>query len=94
MSLLIVGADRINALIPRLVELGVTRVTHWTARNHKAAKNTIPAHVDAVLFFTDFLHHTAARKLKSEAKQAGLPIVYSRRSWSDISSRINELPLW
>lgn len=91
MSLLIVGADRINALIPHLEEIGATRITHWPARNSKAAKNTIPSHVDAVLFFTDFLHHTAARKIKSQVKQLGIPAVYSRRNWSELADQMQRL---
>jgi hypothetical protein len=91
MSILIVGADRINALIPHLEELGATRITHWPARNSKVAKSTIPGHVDAVLFFTDYLHHTAARKLKSQVKQLGIPAVYSRRNWSELGERMRHL---
>ncbi|ABA88586.1 protein of unknown function DUF2325 [Syntrophotalea carbinolica DSM 2380] len=92
MSLLIIGADRINALIPRLEEIGATRITHWPARNSKTAKNTIPRHVDAVLFFTDFLHHTAARKIKSQVKQLGIPAIYSRRNWSELAEQMQRLP--
>jgi hypothetical protein len=93
MSILIVGADRIGAIIPHLEEIGATRITHWPARNSKVAKNTIPGHVEAVLFFTDFLHHTAARKLKSQAKQLGLPTLYSRRNWSELAEQIRKITL-
>lgn len=93
MSILIIGADRISSLIPRLEELGATRITHWPARNRKVSKNTIPQHVDAVLFFTDFLHHSAARKLKFEAKKLGLPSLHCRRCWSEIAERFEQLPL-
>lgn len=92
MSILIVGADRIGAIIPRLEEIGATRITHWPARNSKVAKNTIPDHIDAVLFFTDFLHHTAARTLKSKAKQRGIPALYCRRNWSELAEKIQHLP--
>ncbi len=91
MSILIVGADRIGAIIPRLEEMGATRITHWSARNSKAAKNTIPSHVEAVLFFTDFLHHTAARALKNQAKQLGIPAVYSRRNWSELADQFQRI---
>lgn len=91
MSILIIGADRISAIIPHLEEIGATRITHWPARNSKVAKNTIPGHVDAVLFFTDFLHHTAARKLKFQAKQLGIPALYSRRNWSELAEQIQYL---
>ncbi len=92
MSILIIGAARINALVPRLEKLGATRITHWPARNRKVAKNTIPNHVDAVLFFTDFLHHSAARTLKSQAKKLGLPSLYCRRCWSEMAEQLNRLP--
>lgn len=91
MSILIVGADRIDALIPRLEECGATRITHWSARNRKAAKNTIPNHVEAVLFFTDYLHHSAAKALKSQAKQLGIPALYSRRNWSELAGHFEKI---
>jgi hypothetical protein len=93
MSILIIGADRIGALVPRLEKLGASRITHWSARKHKTAKNTIPSHIELVVFFTDFLHHTAARKLKSQAKQLGLPALYCRRCWSELADQLNQLPL-
>lgn len=91
MSILIIGADRIEAIIPRLEECGATRITHWSGRNRKTAKNTIPSHVDAVLFFTDFLHHSAAKALKSQAKQLGIPALYSRRNWSELVGQIQKI---
>jgi hypothetical protein len=93
MSILIVGADRINALIPRLVDLGVTRITHWSGRTPNTTRNAIPTHVEAVLFFTDFLHHTAARKLKEKAKSCGLPVIHCRRCWSELADKINTLSM-
>jgi hypothetical protein len=93
MSILIIGADRIGALVPRLERLGASRITHWSARTQKTAKNTIPAHIELVVFFTDFLHHTAARKLKSQVKQLGLPALYCRRCWSELADQLTRLPL-
>ena len=91
MSILIIGADRIGALVPRLEEHGASRITHWPARNRKIAKNTIPRHVDAVLFFTDFIHHTAAKKLKSQAKKLGLPCLHCRRCWTEMEGQLERL---
>lgn len=92
MSILIIGADRIESLVPHLEDMGATRITHWPARNRKVAKNSIPSHVNTVLFFTDFLHHSAARKLKSEVKKMGLPAFFCRRSWSELSGHLTRLP--
>jgi hypothetical protein len=87
-SILIVGADRINAFVPKLKELGITRVTHWTARRPSVAKNEIPKHVEMVIFFTDFLNHSAARKIKARAKERDLPALFCRRAWSEIICEI------
>jgi len=91
MSILIVGADKISAITPKLKDLGITRVTHWKARNRVTAKFKIPRHIEAVIFFTDFLHHTAARKIKSETKKRGLPSLFCRRSASDLLKSIEAL---
>ncbi|MEA3333183.1 MAG: hypothetical protein U9Q58_06275 [Pseudomonadota bacterium] len=36
MSILIIGADRIKAIKPKLEQLGATRITHWSARNRNS----------------------------------------------------------
>ena len=91
MSILIVGADRINAITPKLEELGVSKVTHWNARKRATARFTIPRHIDAVICFTDFLHHTGARKINSETKKRGLPSLFCRRSASNLLKKIEVL---
>jgi hypothetical protein len=88
MSILIIGADRIKSIMPKLENLGATRITHWTARNRNVTKMAIPEHVEMVIFFTDFLHHVAARHLKSRVKAAGLPSFYCRRAWSEVVGQV------
>ncbi|MBW2186319.1 MAG: DUF2325 domain-containing protein [Deltaproteobacteria bacterium] len=85
MSVLIIGADRIASLVSKMEAMGVSDVTHWDARRYKVSKNIIPAQTDLVIFFTDFLHHSVAGKLKKQVKSLGLPVIYSRRSWSDVA---------
>ena len=41
MSILIIGADRIKAIKPKLEELGATRITHWCARNRNVTKTAV-----------------------------------------------------
>ena len=91
MSILIVGADRIKAITPKLERLGVTRITHWTARKPGVTKNEIPKHVDLVIFFTDFLHHSAARKIKARVKKRDLPVLFCRRAWSEMVCEMERL---
>ncbi len=85
MTVLIVGADRIAAFVPRLKEMGAHTVMHWSARNVRASKNRIPEKTDLVIFCTDYLNHKAAYTLKKQVKERDLPAVYCRRNWSDMA---------
>ena len=91
MVVLIVGADKIAAFIPKLEELGAEKVLHWNARSQKVTKYSIPLSTDLVIFCTDFLHHTAARTIKKKVKERGLPAVYCRRAWSEIAPEVEQL---
>ena len=90
MVVLIVGADRIDAFVPKLKKLGVDKIVHWDARRPKVAKCAIPAKAELVIFCTDFLHHIAARTIKKKVKERGLPAVYCRRAWSEIAPEVEQ----
>ena len=85
MTVLIVGADRIGAFVPRLKEMGAETIVHWDTRNVRASKNKIPEKTDLVIFCTDYLNHKAAYTLKKQVKERCLPAVYCRRNWSDMA---------
>lgn len=91
MTVLIVGADRVKAFVPRLKEMGADQVVHWSARNVRASKNRIPAKTDLVIFCTDYLNHKAAYTLKKQVKERDLTAVYCRRNWSDMALRLKEV---
>jgi hypothetical protein len=88
MTVLIVGADRIGSFVPKLEQIGVDEVIHWSGRSQKVAGYDIPARAELVIFCTDFLHHTAARTLKKKIKEKGVPAVYCRRAWSEIGPKV------
>lgn len=88
MTVLIVGADRIGSFIPKLKDLGVEEITHWSTRNCRASKNRIPVNTDLVICCTDFLNHNAARQIKDQIKKRDLPAVYCRRAWSEMASEV------
>jgi len=90
MSVLLIGADKISAMVPKMKALGVTSVVHWDTRSSSASKNKIPDGTDLVIFFTDYLHHSVAAALKKQVKSLNLPVLYSRRSWSDMAPKLQE----
>ncbi|MCW3489430.1 DUF2325 domain-containing protein [Dethiobacter alkaliphilus] len=57
------------------------RILH-TAPTKQCA--SIPARVDMVLIFHDFVSHRLMGAIKVEAKKRGWPIVYSKRSTVDL----------
>lgn len=91
MTVLIIGADRIGAFVPKLKDIGIREVIHWSGRSQKVTKNEIPERAELVIFCTDFLHHTAAKTLKKKIKDRGLPAVYCRRAWSEIEPAVTRL---
>ena len=88
MSVLIIGADRISAMMPKMEAMGVSCIEHWDTRRCKASKYKIPDSTELVVFFTDYLHHSVATKLKGKAKRLGLPTIYCRRSWSELAPKL------
>ncbi len=83
MSILILGGDKIDPIRKILMELGISDIIHWTARNQKNGRKkdkVIPSKVNIVLMLTNFLNHNAMKHYRSEAKAKDLPIVYSTRN--------------
>lgn len=83
MSVLILGGDKIDPIRKILMELGVSDIIHWTARNQKNGRKkdkVIPSKVNLVVMLTNFLNHNAMKHYRSEAKSKDLPIVYSTRN--------------
>ena len=83
MSVLILGGDKIDPIRKILMELGVSDIIHWTARNQKSGRKkdkVIPTKVKMVLMLTNFLNHNAMKHYRSEAKAKDLPIVYATRN--------------
>lgn len=90
MTVLVVGADKIQSFVPKLVAMGAEEIIHWDARNVRVSKNKIPESTELVLFCTDYLHHSAAKAIKKKVKSRGLPAIYCRRAWSDIGPEVGQ----
>jgi hypothetical protein len=82
MTVLAVGADRLGNIPKELEQHGCKKLIHWDGR--KIQNKSIPAKVDMVLIFHDFVSHRLMGSIKVEAKKRGLPIVYSKRGTVDL----------
>lgn len=88
MTVLIVGADKLGNLPQELEKHGCQEVIHWNCRNPTARKKEIPKKVDMVVVFHDYIGHEMMNSIKEKAKKQRLPMVFSKRSVSDIRKNL------
>lgn len=88
MTVLLVGADRLGNIPKELEQYGCEQLIHWNGR--KTPKKEIPANVDLVLVFHDFVNHRLMDDVKGQAKRRCLPILFSRRGISGLRSVLHK----
>ncbi len=92
-AIMVIGGDHLGNIREKLEGLGYQDVMHIKGRKESEVKFKIPKKVKMLLIFTDYVNHNLAKKMKAKAKERDLPIVFTRRSWSDIHSSLNELKI-
>lgn len=80
MTVLVVGADRLGNISTKLQEEGAKEIIHWSGRQKSYLTKTIPKKVDLVVLFWDFINHNLMANVKQQAKAAGIPVIFSKRS--------------
>lgn len=94
MTALVIGADYLGSIERKMRDMGVTEIAHLTGRNPGEAKKiNIPKTVAFVLVFTDYVNHNIAKAVKSHAKAQSVPLVYAKRSWCAVESKLARLGL-
>lgn len=89
MSLLIVGADNLGNIEDKVKNIGFNDIMHLSGRNKSSFRGfNMPVDIDMVLVLTDYIHHSAMKKVKKEAKDKNIDIIYARRSWSSIYKKL------
>ncbi|QDR79755.1 DUF2325 domain-containing protein [Sporomusa termitida] len=88
MSVFIVGADVLGNIPSNLSKAGVKTLLHFKGRKRISEDIQIPANTDLVLVITDYISHNIAELIKRKAKEASLPVVFSKRSWSHLQEKI------
>ncbi len=91
MSLMIIGADNLGNIKNNVKDIGFTDVRHLSGRDKGVFRNfQVPVGIDMILVLTDYIHHTAMKSVKREAKEKNIDIVYARRSWAAIYKKLDE----
>ncbi|MCK4258618.1 MAG: DUF2325 domain-containing protein [Halanaerobiales bacterium] len=66
-------------------------IMHVAGRKNSACRNfQIPCNTDLVLVLTDFVNHNLMKKAKKEVEKNEIDILYSKRSWSSIYTKLQE----
>jgi hypothetical protein len=88
MSTLIVGGDRVNTYKDFLLAQGFGPVLHWNGRNKSVCHRTIPVSTRLVVIMVDQVNHRLAIKMRRDAEELDLPVVFSRRSIGQLDQAI------
>jgi hypothetical protein len=86
---LVVGADRLGNIPELLAEFDIRIAAHVSGRQPGHQKRAaLPAGVQLVILFTDFLGHNVMRQFRDRARAQGLPVLCCRRSTASLRQAI------
>lgn len=91
MAALIVGGDYIKPIEKIITERGLGKIQHWTGRKKGDLKRTVPVDTRLVVLLCDYLCHSLAKKVRSDAERLGLPVIYCRRSVGEFCEKLDRL---
>lgn len=82
MNALVVGADRLGNIPDVLNDFGIHIASHVTGRDsaHQRRAAPLPAGIEIVILFTDFLGHNVMQRFREAASREGVMLVCCRRS--------------
>lgn len=88
MAVLIVGGDRINSYREFLAARGYADIRHWPGRKNSFCHREIPRDTRLIVVFVDQVNHALAWKVRRQAGERALPIVFSRRSLAQLGTAL------
>ncbi|WP_114637165.1 DUF2325 domain-containing protein [Polynucleobacter necessarius] len=77
MTVLIVGGDCISSITKYLAQNGYDQIQHWDARRNGDTHRYMPQNTRLVVILINFLNHGMARKIKRNAEQLGVPVLFT-----------------
>ncbi|MCK9261923.1 MAG: DUF2325 domain-containing protein [Azoarcus sp.] len=82
MNALIVGADRLGNIPDVLQQFGIRIAAHVSGRDsaHQRRSASLPAGIEMVILFTDFIGHNVMQRFREAASREGVSLVCCRRS--------------
>lgn len=91
MAIMIVGADHLGTIEKNLKLFGIDEIEHITGRNVSDRKRfTIPLTIQLIVVLIDYVNHITAKHVKEQAKAQGVQLVFAKRNWCSIQSKLVE----
>ncbi|ODS33091.1 MAG: hypothetical protein SCARUB_01790 [Candidatus Scalindua rubra] len=88
MSVLIVGGDHLGSIPKELKKLGIDDIRHVNGRNRSVIKKGMPMSTDLIIVLYDYVNHNLTDVVKKSARELNIPVIFARRSWSSIYSKL------
>ena len=90
MTALIVGGDYVEPLKREIRAHGHEHVEHWDGRKVGFMRKSIPGGTRLIVILCDYISHNLLTALKRQAHRNDVPLVFCRRSGSDLRRKLDD----
>lgn len=88
---LIIGGDHIERYRSFLYERGFVSVTHWDGRRKSECHRRLPQALDLVVIMVDQVSHGLLYKMRRQADDRHLPVIYTQRSVTQLAKALDAM---
>lgn len=90
-TVLIIGGDRVDRYKAFLAEHGFASVTHWDGRRKSECHRRLPQSLDLVVIMIDQVSHGLLYKMRRQADERHLPVIYTQRSVTQLAKALESI---
>jgi len=88
---LIIGGDHVDRYKSFLHERGFASVTHWDGRRKSECHRQLPQTLDLIVIMVDQVSHGLLYKMRRQADDRRLPVIYTQRSVTQLAQALDKL---
>lgn len=92
-SALIIGGDHVGRYKSFLLEHGYAEVSHWDGRRKSECHRCLPQSLDLVVIMVDQVSHGLLYKMRRQADERHLPVIYTQRSVTQLAKALETISL-
>lgn len=92
-TVLIIGGDHVDRYKAFLAAHGFASVTHWDGRRKSECHRRLPQSLDLVVIMVDQVSHGLLYKMRRQADERHLPVIYTQRSVTQLAKALESIPV-